>query len=636
MRRAYPAMACLLAFACVGPRARPSPEDSARQRAAVDTARSLRYYLKRYGLSHAAAKKITPEKATGPGGNPTTRELVRFVEHDFEAGLDAPEREALAEAARRTLSYFGRPDSPLFEPEPRSGPKESVFKDGWPQAIVEADSQDLPMADARGYAESRLGALGALAREAAATRLRLASSASAPASWPPGCRPTSARRLNFPAATNGFSARFTQCREGGYALIVDGFANRSLYLHELALLKALLASESLEVFHADEDEASTRDDLLLGPFDGKSTVPKRFDVLALGYYDELLEEFPSVAQSSGDGWRAFTVQVAATTMVAVAVEDSWYGESLGASIAHLLESGVEFKSVYFAGSAGALTYLPPYDLANPSCYLSRTGERLELRNELSGGEDSPCHISVESPLLETRRFLRRAAGIADTVDVEGFALAKAAAAKGLRLGAAYLVTDYPDPKPILKKHRLSETRASLRHQGARAYAQKLRQRLETGALAYRHPLEEALQKPLSGFSARSTQADIAALGFLDKTETALLARIGASTPPVLFRTRTGRLAFLAQDGLALSPAQVDLLKGTASRGQGLTPPGEESLYGAGDYLFAGVGQNDEETLYGPIIVHLSSAAWRRSFATRGSGANLLSRRGLDPKKPLSP
>ncbi|MFH2203277.1 MAG: hypothetical protein ABIJ96_09205 [Elusimicrobiota bacterium] len=633
--RLFLPLAVLLAAGCAAAPVRTpagkNPEDAAVRRAAIDAAWSLKYYLGRYGLAPELAAGLEPAQAKTRSGNPTIRELIRRVEEGYAAGSDAAGRAALAEAGRRTLRYFGRPDVRLFAPFIAGASTSRELREGWPEEIAAADPADLPMEDARGYADSRLGALGALASSASEEGLRIAASPAADVPWPPHCAAAAPRLLNFPGTTNGFRARFSACREGGYALVLDGFANRSLYLHELALLKVLLAGAAPRVFRLDDHAPRSRDDLLLAPFMENSGLPRRFDVLALGYYDELKEELAPAAQLSGEGWRAFTVRVATTTLVAVAVEDSWYGESLGASIARLVESGVEFETLYFAGSAGALTYLPPYSLAYPACYLSRAGERLDIPNELSGDARPPCHIAVESPLLETRRFLRRAAALADTVDVEGFALAKAAADKGLRLGTAYLITDYPEPQPVLKHHRLAETRAVLRHAGARAYAKRLKLRLEAGERAYRHPLEEALQRPLADFSSPAVAEMLDALRPLSAIEKAFVARVSSSNPPVLFRTWAARFALLAEDGLALSPKQVAGLKGASQVKTGLIPAGEDALYGAADYLFAGAGQNDWAEMYGPIVVHLSSAAWKNSFATRRSGANLLGRMGIDPQ-----
>jgi len=90
------------------------------------------------------------------------------------------------------------------------------------------------------------------------------------------------------------------------------------------------------------------------------------------------------------------------------------------------------------------------------------------------------------------------------------------------------------------------------------------------------------------------------------------------------------------DGLALSPVQVDALKESNSAATARTPVGEDQLYGARDYLFAGAGQNDEAALYGSVSVLLSNAAWQDSFATRASGAALLVREGIDPRGELPP
>lgn len=633
MRRFGPLAFLLFAPGCAGlasaPAAPVSPEAAATRRAAVDAAWSLRYYLGRYALAPDLAGTLDPNAAPAPSGNPTLRELVNGVAEGYSRGLEPEDRSALAEAARRTVRYFGSADEKLYESDPSPG--SGSLREGWPGGLEGVSRSSLPMEDSRGYADSRLGALGALAAEASRGRLRLAFSPAPGVPWPPSCELRDPRRLRFPGTTNGFRARFARCADGGFALALDGFSNRSLYLHEAALFKILLEGSAPRVYHDERGVADVEDGLLVAAFAETSPLPRRFDALALGYYDELKEEFAPAAEASGERWRGFTTRVGTTTLVALAVEDSWYGESLGASAARLLDEGVSFDALYFAGSAGALRYRPPYSLSHPSCYLTAAGDRVDLPNEFSGETGPVCHLAVESPLVETHALLDAVSGRADTVDVEGFALALAAKGRGIRLGAAYLVTDYPRPAPVLARHRLAETRAAARLQGARAYAKRLRARLERGGRAYRHPIEAALQEPLEPRSASSARAARESLGLLTPAESAFYERVAGAVPPVLFRTWPGRLAFAVQDGIALSPDQVDALKGTRSAERALTPVGEDALYGARDYLFAGAGQNDSAALYGPVLAVLSGAAWENSFATRASGAALLTREGLDPR-----
>ncbi|OIO07899.1 MAG: hypothetical protein AUJ52_09270 [Elusimicrobia bacterium CG1_02_63_36] len=438
------------------------------------------------------------------------------------------------------MRYFGRADDRLFEPIREAGAARAELRSGWPEELAGVARDALTMEDARGYADTRLGALGALAAAAADEGLELSAAAGTEVPWPASCTPHAAWRLNFPGTTNGFRARFARCAQGGYALALDRFWNRSLFLHELALLKILLETSPLRAVFSDSEGAGVRDDLLLAAFSGASALPREFNALALGYYDELKEEFSPREESLGGPWRGFSTRVGTTTLVALAIEDSWYGETLGASVARLLDSGVSFQTVYFAGSAGALVYRPPYSLAHPKCYLSRAGGRIDLLNEFSGAPRSACHLAVASPLVETHALLDWAETAAETVDVEGFELARAAAARGVRLGTAYLATDYPRPAPVLAKHRLAETRTALRRAGARAYARLLRRRLETGARAYRHPIEEALQGALGPFSAEAARTARRALGDLSELEWRLFDRIAASVPPVWFRTRPAR------------------------------------------------------------------------------------------------
>lgn len=600
-------------------------------RAVKDTGWSVRYYLNRYAAAPRLAERLKSRRVKIAADNPTIKELVSAVEAEYAKGLMGRERKALAQAARKTLRYYGGGESRLFEELGAPSASGSSARRGWPPGVAGIDPEDLPMKDARGYAASRLGALGVLAERAAKEGLRITFSPAQHAPWPEGCSPAASRRLHFPGSTHGFSARFSRCKDGGYGLILDGFLNPSLYVHEASMLKVLLEDVSPEVFYAGV-RIAPQDGLLLGPFAQGSGVLREFDALALGYYEELKEEFSPSSEKIGESWRAFSVRVGTTSLVAVAVEDSWYGESLGASVARLIDEGVKFKTVYFAGSAGALRYLAPYSLAHPSCYLSAAGERIDIKNEFSGEENPSCHAAAESPLTETRAFLRRAAKNAETVDVEGFALAEAARAKGLKLATAYLITDYPDPPPILSEHKLSQTRARLRYKGARAYAGRLRRRLEKHERTYRHPIERFLKTPLEKMSAPAVERDVSALGALTELEDAFFKRVRSSRLPVIFRTRIGRLAHLVRDGLALSPRQVERLKDWSSEENTLTPKGEDGLFGAKDYLFAGAGQNDEEALYGPIAVYLSSAAWGGAFATRASGANLLAREGFDPKR----
>jgi len=605
----------------------PAWQRPARAQAARDAAFSIRYYLRRYGEAPVLAERLDRLEVPDPGGNPTLRSLVESALRLYRREASAAEQPALAEAARRTLLYFGAADTPLFAPAaPELLPMAPASAaPGWPPGT--ADTRDLPMDDPRGYALLRLGAFGELLTKLP-TGLRLHTAAGTEGAWPEGCRPRRAWRLAFPGTVHGFQALAGECSDGGFALALWGFSSPSLFLHQAALQRAALAgAPEARVTHDPSARARTRDDLLLAPFGEGSPLPRRFDVLALGYFDELRDEFAGAAltESSGDGWRGFSARVGSASLVALEIDESWYGECLGASVARLLETGVAFSTLAFAGSAGALDYFPPYSLVFPTCFLSRTGERLDLPNAFAGDGTQDCHLAVESPLVETRDLLRAFAGRAATVDVESFALARAVRERRLALGAAYLVTDYPDARPPMKAYGLSQVRFTQRLEGPRAYARLLRSHLLSGARGFRHPLETALQRPIGPLSAAAARRAREALGPLSAAEQALAARIEAETPPVIWRTRSGRLDWLLRDRVALAPSQVDRLKGGDSQRRSLTPDSEDALYGARDYLFAGAGQNDDAALYGPVRVFLSSAAWSRSFATRSSGANFLAR-----------
>jgi hypothetical protein len=606
---------------------------AARRAAAGEAADSLRYYLRRYGADPALAARLETAAVPDPGGDPTIGETVDAAARALGKGLDATERAALEDARRRTRDYFGRGDRRLFSPAPDAG-KAPALSEGWPPASDPPG--ELPMRDAAGYAAARLGALGALARAAAPEGLSVALSPGPAPAWPPDCRPRDAARLELPGSADGFSALAADCAEGGTALALYGFAGRSLFVHESALLRVFSRAwpKPPRVWRDPRGAAAPRDGLLLPAFAPGSGLPRRFDALALGYYRELKDALGAAPERSGPGWRGVSVRVGTTTLVAVAVDESWYGESLAASVDRLLASGVSFQTLYFAGSAGGLNYHAPYSLAFPGCFLSADGARVDLPDALSGDEVQPCHMSAASPLVETRSFLKEAAERADTVDVEGWALARAAAARGLNLGTAYLVTDFPDAPPLLRGTLLSRPRDAERLAGARAYARLLIAHLKTGRRAFRHPLEEALQEPLEPFSAAGVRRARAALGTLAPEEAALYARVAASVPPAVMRVTPARLAHIRRDGWALAPAEVDRLRGGDSAARGQTPGSEDALYGARDYLFAGLGQNDAAR-YGPVELFLSTAAWRDAFATRGSGANLLARRFGGARRVLS-
>jgi hypothetical protein len=617
--------------------AEPAWRAAARAAAVGEAADGLRYELRRYGAAPALAARLETVAVPDPGGNPTTAQVVAAAARSLSAGLSPAERAALEKARRRTLSYFGGEATPLFSPAPRAdaGP---ALSGGWPSPADLPDGEP-PMRDAAGYAASRLGALGALARAASAQGLSLALVPGPVPAWPPDCRPADPVAVRFPSSSDGFSALAADCAGGGSALVAYGFAGRSLFVHESALLRVLTRGlpRPPRAFHDPAGTARPRGDLLLAPFAAGSGLPRRFDALALGYYRELRDALGARAgpERSGPGWRGFSTRVGTTSLVAVAVDASWYGENLGASLAGLLDGGVSFRSVYFAGSAGGLNYHPPYSLVLPGCFLSLDGGRVDLPDALSGDADQPCHLSAASPLVETRAVLERAAREADSVDVEGWSLARTAASRGLELGAAYLITDYPAAPASLRGFVLSRPRAAARLDGARAYARLLLERLRSGRRAYRHPLEDALQAPLDGFSAAAARRAREELGALTSDEDALLRRVSSATPPAVFRTRPARLAHILRDGAALAPEEVDRLRGGGSAGSSLVPDSEEALYGARDYLFAGLGQNDSAELYGPLRVYLSTAAWRGAFATRTSGARFLAERFGGARRVLS-
>ncbi len=631
-------------------RALPADNPAAALRApiAAEYFGSVRYYLSRYdtapSLGDELAKKQTAVLAevltTSSPANMPLDGLLSSVARAIRNNtlIDAAREAALAAALKETAYYFSVSSAPVMEQValPRRAAALPAPGPGFEPAIAGLSSASLPMRDLDGYLRGQLGPMAEVlnwlapsgpsvlfSRRPFREAVRLLS--------PP---PVELYRLNIPGSVYAFEAYLAYGGTPGPRLLLCGFAGDSWFFNVRSVYSLYFSRHGMspEILVDTASPAALPCPGVMEAFSAGG-APRNFSGLLLGYYRELKDAFgPLVKREfSGSGFRAFEAKIGGRSYVAVETRDSWYGDILGATVKALLDSGVGFDSVYFAGSAGSLQYATPYSAVHPDCFFDGSGRRLELPNAVSGYGPGLCHQTAKSPLAESAAYLAALPPDAGTIDVEGIHLARAvldhnaAGARQVALGTSYLITDYPRAFSATEKYSLSSRRYGGKLAGTRAYAEFLLRHLSSGTLEYAHPFENLVQSGVARLSARNLAALAENTAPLTRDEKAVLAKIGAAAPPVIIRMEGNRFERILESDLALAPREVGILNGQVVSTYTFTPSFEDRLYGAWDYLFAGIGQNNRAGLYGDVQVFVSSRAWaERSYATEYSGMRLSS------------
>ena len=617
-----------------------------RDRIAREYFKSIQYYLTRYGAGEETGRWLAKNEkrvlaaalAAAQPANARLDELLAAVRGAILSTLQLKdeEKERVERAVKETADYLYVSGAEIFAeiklPEYAAPAAGGNILSGFSPEIENLPKAALPMADLKGYVRGQLGPmaelfawLGPELRTVLFTRRPLTEALGLL-----GRAPARIYRLNIPGSTYAFEAYLTY--GSGTGLIFCNFSGDSWFTHVQSVYR-LFFSQQGAAPAVTVDPAPGKTIPCPGVMEAFSgSLPREFSGLLLGYSQELKKAFGlSVKKEhSGPGWRAFEAEIEGKTYISIETRDSWYGEILGATVRALLEAGVKFDSVYFAGSAGSLKYNTPYTMARPGCFYDRDGGRLAVGNALAGSDAGLCHRTVPSPLSESREYLAGLPGDAGTIDVEGLHLVKAvldhnaAAGRKISLGLSYLVTDYPRGLAATENFALSSQRLEGKLAGTRQYAAFLLEHLKSGRLAYEHPIENSLGESAASLSKKNMEKKRLEFGPLSAAEQAAFDKIAGAAPPVVMRLGRHRLGRMLEAGLALAPDEVGIMTGRPVSTQTFTPQAENELYGAWDYLFAGAGQNTREELYGAVQLFLSSAAWaRRSYATPFSGFRIM-------------
>lgn len=589
-----------------------------------------------------AAGLLPAPAAGGAAGEPADRLLEDFTAAVSAAlALDAGGAAELGRARHSAAAYLSLSHRPLFEavPAPADMPPASTAgaRQGFQPRVERLDTGAIALPDVKEYVESRVGALGNV--------LERLNDGGVDVLFTPGhfedaaglfpCVPGTVYRLNFPGSAYAMRAHLLFCSDrGGAALVFSDFNSRSRFTHVQLLFRTYFSLHGMSpAVRVDERPFDAwRDDLFLTAFSTAGALPRKFSGLLLGHYPAAKAAFSPFAlkEYSGPGFKAFTARVEGRDFVELDIVDSWYGEGLARSLRRLLDSGVEFDTLYFVGSAGAVTYQPPYSVTAPACFRGPEGKEVSIENVFAVPGRRGCHQTVESPLLETVSYIEalRGAGVR-TIDVEGFHLVRAiedfnrASGRRVRMGIAYMATDYPLGSPLTRAFVLARPAREAKRRGERAFADALLRHIRTGERLYEHPLEGFLQVSVSSLSAANLARLEGGLSPFSAGESALIDKMSATFPPAILRMSPSRFRYALRDGIVISPLQVEVLKGSPTASGSWTTASENALFGAWDYLFIGVGQNDRER-YGPVRVFVSTGALAdRAYATPVSGYRML-------------
>ncbi|MDD2805058.1 MAG: hypothetical protein PHV33_05850 [Elusimicrobiales bacterium] len=322
----------------------------------------------------------------------------------------------------------------------------------------------------------------------------------------------------------------------------------------------------------------------------------------------------------------------------VTARSSFYGETLGESLAALVAVSSGVKTAVLAGSGGSLEARPFYSVVYPSHVLPPGAA--PVVNALGSEADFRAHVSVVSPLEETPGWLGAAlAKGVSTVDVEMGPAAARLSALGLRLGFAVLVTDFPKSRPVMERAASGANLASqdpgAKYRNIGEYALSLGAWLAGGVPPGWQPVEKKMGMPLARRSAANLAAEERRLSPFSGAEKRLIRKLSgffrASPPAFSVRMSRARAERVLEDGAFLSTALVEGLKGSAVKP--FTPDYEQRSYGALSYIFGTLSYWDGPEKYGDTVLRIREKTWRRrAWATRRSGMRALAltaeKRGL--------
>ncbi len=448
--------------------------------------------------------------------------------------------------------------------------------------------------------------------------------------------PASVTALNLPISGYAKSIWLLKKTGGGRALVLSDFQGK-IYLRHFELLlrrhysgkkaPALRAAEAASAYEPHYGSLAAVCAAKNSPCDGLEGV-------IAGYGEAFRVHWASYAVTSAsdekNDWRMDVYRPAgAGRWGVITAHSSFYGETLGENLSRLVEVSTGIKTAVITGAGGSLEPRELYGFAYPSHVLTPSGKMVE--NELGSPGDFRAHRSALSPLEKTPAWIGRALsdGIS-TVDVEMGPAAELLSRKGIRLGFAVLVTDFPLHSPavdkLLARASLAKQDAAVKYRSVEDYIFGLGEWLLRGMPPGRQPIEKMLGRTLAEQSALNLAARERELSPLSAEEEALLAKLEKffrSAPPSFsVRMSRARAERLLEDEAFLSTELVSLLKGSEVRP--FTPDYEQAAYGARRYIFGTLSYWDGPEKYGDTVVRLKERTWkRRSWATRRSARRAL-------------
>ena len=587
-------------------------------------------------LAPGAAAAALKEKAARPGL--TQEELFYAVAALVPA--EGPARDGVLRARQAARLYLAPPAAPAWErrsaPEPVTPPADLGFHAGGSPETAGTDPGLADWKDADGYATSRLGPLSALLDRLSADDTIVLSNLPLAALLPSLEPQEEVAALNLPISGYAKNLWLLRGPGGRNTLLLSDFQGRIYLRHFELLLRRYYSGKKAPAIKVAE--APSAYEPYYRPLARLCQVNRPacsgLEAVVAGYGESFRTYWSSwsvtsLTDAAGD-WRLDIYGPdGAGRWGVITARSSFFGETLGENISRLVQVSTGIHTVVLAGSGGSLEARPLYDLVYPSHVLTPGGR--EVPNALGSAADFRAHRSALSPLEETPAWLARAlADGVSTVDVEMGPAAELLAPRGLRLGLAVLVTDFPVHRPAIEKAlataSLASQDAGAKYRGLGAYARGLGDWLLGGSPPGWQPVEKKMGLTIGEKSALNLAAEerrLAPLSEVEKKLVAKLERFFTAHPPAFsVRMSRARAARVLEDEAFLSTELVTQLKGTPVTP--FTPDYEQRSYRALRYIFGTLSYWDGPEKYGDTVLRLKESAWRRrAWATRRSAMRAL-------------
>lgn len=622
--------------------------DKLRAKSAEAFFEAISYELKKSTSSKAALDSLSPEilatalarKATA-GENKTQAELFGETAALIPlAGLDENTRKITARAIEEARAYIAPGNSPPWSeiglPAPEKAPPGlAIYKNGSPETAA-TDPGLLEWKDAAGYTSSRLGPLTAVLDSLKPTDEIVLSNLSLAALLPSLGVKGELISLHLPISGYAKKIWLLTGDGGKRTLLLSDFQGSIFLRHFELLLKSYFSGKKMPAITVAEARAAYEPyyKALARLREEKPAELEGLEGLIAGYGESFRMYWSSysvasVSDSAGD-WKLDIYRPAGGGRWAViSALSSFYGETLGENIRYLVESSTGIKTVLIAGSGGSLEARPLYDIVYPS-HMITPGKEL-VPNALGSQADFRAHKSALSPLEETPTWLKNALEKdVGTVDVEMGPAAGILAGRGLRLGFAVLVTDFPIHRPAIEKalERASLARqdAGAKYRNLGAYIRGIEEWIKGGTPPGWQPIEKKLGRTLgeqSAFNLAEEERKLTPFSAAERTLLEKLENYFRTEPPAFsVRMSSARAARVLEDEAFLSTELVSTLKG--SEVNPFTPDYEQRSYGAWRYIFGTLSYWDGPEKYGDTVLRLKPAAWqKRAWATRRSAMKAL-------------